>query len=132
MNMKYYSTQRPVSPGTYPKPADNKVLEIVNFSDKVFCSEIGRDAWGYIDYEKPLEDRTMQDYELQGVKFYYPIDEQIDACYAFLGIEKKPADSMTEDEMSEAELAELFEWVEHPEYMQLVPRHLETGKYILP
>ena len=31
--MKYYSTQCPVAPGTFPKPEGNKVLEIVNFDE---------------------------------------------------------------------------------------------------
>lgn len=30
----YYSTQRPIGPGTYPKPQENKVIEIKNFAKK--------------------------------------------------------------------------------------------------
>ncbi len=52
--MKYYSTQRPVAPGTFPKPNGNKVLEIVNFDERRYCGEASRDCWGYIEYEKPL------------------------------------------------------------------------------
>lgn len=46
--MRYYSTQRPVGPGTFPKLPENKVLEVHNFDAKTFCEEIGREAWGYI------------------------------------------------------------------------------------
>ena len=31
---RYYSTQRPVAPGTFPKRPDNKVVEIVNFDKR--------------------------------------------------------------------------------------------------
>ena len=40
--MRYYSTQRPVGPGTFPKLPENKVLEVHNFDAKTFCEEIGR------------------------------------------------------------------------------------------
>ena len=52
--MRYYSTQRPIMPGSYPKPAGNPVVEIRNFDARVFCGEIGREAWGYIEYEQAL------------------------------------------------------------------------------
>ncbi len=37
--MKYYSTQRPVAQGTFPKPDGNRVIEIVNFDKR---SIVGR------------------------------------------------------------------------------------------
>ena len=54
MKYRYYSTQRPVMPGGYPKPQNNEVLEIKNFDNKKFVEEVGCQAWGYIEYEKPL------------------------------------------------------------------------------
>ena len=62
--MKYYSTQRPVAPGTFPKPDGNKVIEIVNFDERQYCKEAGRDCWGYIEYEHPLSEKQAVDYEL--------------------------------------------------------------------
>lgn len=62
--MRYYSTQRPVAPGTFPKPKGNRILEIHNFEEKTCCSEPGRDCWGYIDYEKPLSEKEASAYEL--------------------------------------------------------------------
>ena len=56
--MRYYSTQRPIMPGSYPKPAGNPVVEIRNFG------EIGREAWGYIEYEQALFPGQAQSYEL--------------------------------------------------------------------
>lgn len=62
--MRYYSILRPVSIGTYPKPKDNKVLKIVNFDSRTYYKDIGREAWGYIDYEKPLSLDDVVKYEL--------------------------------------------------------------------
>ena len=62
--MRYYSTQRPAGPGTFPKPKDNRVLDLWNFGKPLFCEQVNRDAWGYIDYEKPLTEQQTADYEL--------------------------------------------------------------------
>ena len=62
--MRYYSTQRPVTPGSFPKADGNKVLEIVNFDEKTYCKEADRDCWGYIDYEKPLSEKEAASHDL--------------------------------------------------------------------
>lgn len=49
MKYRYYSTQRPIMPGGYPKPQNNEVLEIENFDNKKFVEEVGCQAWGYIE-----------------------------------------------------------------------------------
>ena len=54
--MRYYSTQRPIMPGSYPKPAGNPVVEIRNFDARVFCGEIG--------HEQALFPGQAQSYEL--------------------------------------------------------------------
>lgn len=59
----YYSTQRPIGPGTYPKPQDNKVIEIKNFDKKEKINE-NISAYGYIKYEKPLMPAAAKTYEL--------------------------------------------------------------------
>lgn len=50
---RYYLTQRPAMPGTFPKPQGNKVLRVENFDQRTFCEEAGREAWAYVEYEKP-------------------------------------------------------------------------------
>lgn len=62
--MRYYSTQRPIVPGSYPKPKYNKVLDLFNYEGKTYCEEINMEAWGYVDYEKPLGEKDAKDYEL--------------------------------------------------------------------
>lgn len=61
---RYYSTQRPVVPGSFPKPAENKILGIKNFDKRTYCAEIKREAWGYIEYEHALSMENAADYEL--------------------------------------------------------------------
>lgn len=39
--MRYYSTQRPVMPGSFPKEG---VQEIHNFDSRTYVPEIGREA----------------------------------------------------------------------------------------
>ena len=36
----------------------------MNFPERVYCEEIGREAWGYIDYREPLENEDIENYEL--------------------------------------------------------------------
>lgn len=59
---RYYSTQRPIAPGTFPRQ-DGKET-VTNFDDKTYCEEIGREAWGYIEYSEPLTAREAEAYEL--------------------------------------------------------------------
>jgi guanylate kinase len=61
---KYYSTERPVSLETYPKPKDNKPINIHNFDIKTYIQEIKCEAYGYIEYEKPLTSKQVKAYEL--------------------------------------------------------------------
>lgn len=57
---RYYSTQRPVAPGTFPgRPA-----RIENFDDREIVPGIGP-AWGFLEYREPLSDAQVQDYELK-------------------------------------------------------------------
>lgn len=59
--MRYYSTQRPVMPGSYP---NGRVKEIHNFDSRTFCEEIGREAWGYIEYSRELSPEELEHWEL--------------------------------------------------------------------
>lgn len=65
--MRYYSTQRPITPGSYPKSPFMKVLNIVNFDSRTYCEEIGQEAWGYIEYKTPLHPKDAAEYELMPV-----------------------------------------------------------------
>lgn len=75
--MRYYSTQRPVLPGGYPKK--DAVQKIHNYDKKIFCEEIGREAWGYIDYTDSLEKEEAEAYELTvgGMKPYWCVTTSV-------------------------------------------------------
>lgn len=59
---RYYSTQRPFGPGTFPQQDGTET--ITNFDGKVYCEEIGREAWGYIEYQQPITEKDAETYEL--------------------------------------------------------------------
>lgn len=59
--MRYYSIHRPAAPGTFPKDG---VLEVHNFNSRTYVSQIGREAWGYIEYGRELTEREARRYEL--------------------------------------------------------------------
>ena len=63
----YYSTQRPVDLGTYPRPPDNLPVEIINYDVNSRIPVEGEvfEAWGELTYAKPLTDRQQYDYELR-------------------------------------------------------------------
>ena len=62
---KYYSTQRPVDIGTFPKPPHNAPDEIVNYDQRVPVEGGAFLAWGHLTYTKPLTEKQAADYELQ-------------------------------------------------------------------
>ena len=57
MSYKYYSVLRPVGIGTCP---DN-FIEFYNFQHRTYVDEIGREAWGWVEYAEPLENPYMYD-----------------------------------------------------------------------
>lgn len=65
-------------------------------------------------------------------KYDYPMEDAINDMYDFLGIEHKDAWAMTESEIDDAVsvLEKTFKFVEHPDYSQWVPMHIETGKIV--
>lgn len=63
---RYYSTQRPISPGTYPN-GENKPITIENFDERQPVENGQLQAWGYLEYAEPLSQKEMKDYELKAV-----------------------------------------------------------------
>lgn len=62
--MRYYSTLRPISHGTYPKYPNNKVTKIVNYNFRQLEQDINRQVWGYLEYEKPIPEDDAYSYDL--------------------------------------------------------------------
>lgn len=67
---KYYSTQRPVDIGTFPKPPDNAPDEIVNYDQRVPVEGGAFLAWGHLTYTKPLTEKQAADYELRPARLF--------------------------------------------------------------
>ncbi len=59
---RYYSTQRPVAPGSFPRPSTAQ--NVHNFDTRQMVESINRPAWGYVDYPCPLTEKEQADYEL--------------------------------------------------------------------
>lgn len=66
-NYRYYSTQRPVMPGGYPKPFGNEPVVIVNYDSRQTVENSKVQAWGYLEYALPLTPRECADYELKAI-----------------------------------------------------------------
>jgi len=62
---RYYSTQRPVDIGTFPKPAGNAPVEIHNYDKRQPVEGGSMQAWGWLEYAKPLTEKEASDYELR-------------------------------------------------------------------
>ena len=62
---RYYSTQRPVDLGTFPKLPGNAPVEIINFDERRMVEGGTMRAWGELAYLKPLTEKQMEDYELR-------------------------------------------------------------------
>ena len=62
---RYYSTQRPVDIGTFPKPAGNAPVEIHNYDNRQPVEGGTMQAWGWLEYAKPLTEKEAGDYELK-------------------------------------------------------------------
>ena len=61
---RYYSTQRPVDIGTFPK-TDNGPVRIFNFDKREYVENATFRAWGYLVYDAPLPQSQLDDYELR-------------------------------------------------------------------
>lgn len=60
---RYYNTLRPITPGAYPKPADNPAMLIHNFDKREYVGKIGREAWGYVEYNNPLTKEQIEAFD---------------------------------------------------------------------
>lgn len=64
MSYRYYSTQRPLGPGAFPRPNGNRVEDITNYDRRAYIEKLGLEVWGSIDYEQPLAPEEASAYEL--------------------------------------------------------------------
>lgn len=99
---RYYSTQRPVGPGTFPRPEGNNVVELHNFDSKTYCEEIGLEAWGYVVYENPVPDVMLRNYEMTARKRQYTVK--------VTAITTLTVEALSEDEAIDKACSEAWEY----------------------
>lgn len=59
---RYYCPMRPVAPGAVPR--SREIFDFKNFIDRQYISDIGMEAWGWVEYYEPLSDTEIAEYEL--------------------------------------------------------------------
>jgi hypothetical protein len=57
---RYFFAMRPPSLGTQPKYADR----FCDYDGRKYVDGIGREAWGWVEYNRPLTAKEQSDYEL--------------------------------------------------------------------
>lgn len=95
---KYYSTQRPVDIGTFPKPPHNAPDEIVNYDQRVPVEGGAFLAWGHLTYTRPLSEKDMADYELRPSRDNPAVGKRMERKRAAKQEEKKPSISRQMEE----------------------------------
>lgn len=66
-------------------------------------------------------------------KLYYSIEDVVNIVSNKLNLGLEDAHKMNEEELEKAEqiISKYVDFVEHPDYIQLVPQIKETGEFIL-
>ena len=62
---KYYSTQRPISIGTFPKDHFKAPIRLQNYDGRLPVEGGAFRAWGELWYLHPLTEQQIADYELR-------------------------------------------------------------------
>ena len=81
----YYSTQRPIDIGTFPKPPGNAPTEICNFDERIPVEHEAFAAWGVLTYAKPLTEKEISDYELRPSRYNPDVRRTMAEQASFVG-----------------------------------------------
>lgn len=133
MKFRYFSTQRPVAPGTFPKKLG---CEISNYPQKIYIDGLGFYAWGHIDYNEPLNDTEIEEYELKPNKWEFtvkfnPDNEQLQRIYnLFLKWCEYIAEDGTKP-FAEYTLEKFFEVMMQSGSYHTMNHHIENMEYEL-
>ena len=82
---KYYSTQRPVSIGTFPKDHFKAPIRLQNYDGRLPVEGGAFRAWGEVVYDTPLSDGELRSYELRPSRNNLDIRRQMDAQAQVVG-----------------------------------------------
>lgn len=94
------------------------------------------DKQAYLEKLKELRNETngSTEWRTNGMgKKYYPIEDAINNITKRLNLSLQDSKNMNEEELLEAEniISDYVDFVEHPDYIQAVPKVKETGELIL-
>ena len=81
----YYSTQRPIDIGTFPKSPGNAPTEICNFDERILVEHEAFAAWGVLTYAKPLTEKEISDYELRPSRYNPDVRRTMAEQASFVG-----------------------------------------------
>ena len=101
--MRAYSLLRPVSVGTYPD--EFAVDEIVNFDRRIFVEEIGREAWGYVDFGEEVPKKELDAYEMLAREHVAAMSRELEEVGKVLAEKKRVGDKAGFQEGVRAALA---------------------------
>ena len=73
---RYYSTQRPVDIGTFPKTAGGPI-KIENYNNRIRIAPWNFFAWGFLEYNAPLDAQDAANYELKPAPSNPNVDSEL-------------------------------------------------------
>ena len=82
---QYYSTQRTIDIGTYPKSYFNRPIHMDIYAGRQQVPGEAFQAWGAITYAQPLTEQELRDYELRPSRSNLDIRRQMDAQAQVVG-----------------------------------------------
>ena len=82
---KYYSTQRPISIGTFPKDHFKAPIRLQNYDGRLPVEGGAFRAWGEVVYDTPLSEGELRSYELRPSRNNPDIRRQMDAQAQVVG-----------------------------------------------
>ena len=90
---KYFSTQRPISIGTYSRKNN---VSFKNYDTRQFVEEINTEAWGELVYNTPLTESEMIEYELAQSKDQKQFIDDINSIEDNIGLLQKDLETVND------------------------------------
>lgn len=131
MKYRYFSTERPVAPGTFPKKPG---CEISNYPQKFYIDGMGFSAWGHIDYDEPLTDEEISQYELRPQAYEFDVrytltHEQICRLHKLLPSWQNYEDEKGKKPFADYDIEKLFKVIMQAGSFHTINKHIESEEY---
>ena len=128
---RYYSVERPVAPGTFPK---KQGCEISNYPERFFVNSAGTYAWGHIDYLEPLTDDEVKAYELKPERYEFSVtfqltNEQIGRIHKLIPGWKEYVDEDGKKPFADYTLEKVFQTIMQIGSTHTINDHIRSEEY---